>query len=292
MVAAGPSALNTPLRAGAADARATGAVCVVLHDVCPAHWAACRRVLAAVEACALSAGVRLPVTLLVVPHLHGDPALPREYLQWLRQLAAQGHELVLHGLTHRDDGPPPRRVGAWLLRRHYTAGEGEFAALPPSQALQRMQAGRHWARAHRLPMRGFVPPAWLMGPGTLGAACEAGFRHTCTLNRIIALPQGRSLHAPSFVFSTRSAWRRVLSVAWNRLLAWRLGVLPLQRLELHPHDADHTAVRRCWESLLRQALRYRTPLRLGEAAELARRHGQDPVGAAGQTGWRARGAVR
>lgn len=248
-----------------------GAVCVVLHDVSPARWEGCLRVLSTLRRCARDAGVTLPLTLLVVPRMHGDDALPPRYLRWLRGMADAGHELVLHGLTHRDEGPPPRGLGDYLLRRHYTAGEGEFAALSHAEAAARLREGRSWARNHQLPMEGFVAPAWLLSPPGLQAVVDAGFRHTCTLNEVIALPQQRALRAPSLVFSTRAAWRRGLSLAWNTLLARRAREAPLLRLELHPGDGDHHAVVRCWTGLLADALRTRTPVRLGEAAGMARR---------------------
>lgn len=253
-----------------AEARVAGAVCVVLHDVSPARWEGCQRVLAELRRCASDAGVTLPVTLLVVPRMHGDAAMPPRYLDWLRGMASAGHELALHGLTHRDEGPPLRGLRDWLLRRHYTAGEGEFAALSQPQAAQRMQEGQAWARTHGLAMGGFVAPAWLLGKAGLQAAVEAGFRHTCTLTQVISLPYLRAMPAPSLVFSTRAAWRRVLSLAWNKLQARRARQAPLLRLELHPSDGDHPDVVRCWTRLLAEALHTRTPLRLAEAAQMAR----------------------
>lgn len=253
-----------------ADTRAAGAVCVVLRDVSPARWQGCQRVLSELRRCATEAGVVLPLTLLVVPRMHGDAALPPRYLHWLRGMAHAGHELALHGLTHRDEGPPLRGLRDWLMRRHYTAGEGEFAALSRAQATERLIEARDWARAHGLRMSGFVAPAWLLGPGGLQAAVDAGFRHTCTLNQVIALPQRQAMPAPSLVFSTRAAWRRGMSLAWNGLRAHRARRAPLLRLELHPDDGDHHDVVRCWTRLLEDALRTRTPLRLAEAAQMAR----------------------
>ncbi len=248
-------------------------LCVVLHDVAPARWEGCQRVLAHVRRCADQAGIELPLTLLVVPRMHGDAALPARYLRWLHGMAAAGHELCLHGLTHRDDGPPPRGLRDYLLRRHYTADEGEFAALTQAEALARLREGRAWAKALGLTMNGFVAPAWLMNPASLSAVAKAGFKHTCTLTEVIALPQRQALQAPSLVFSTRAGWRRQLSRAWNTHLAGRARDARLLRLELHPGDADHADILRCWTDLLTQALRSRVPLRLGEAAMLARRLG-------------------
>jgi predicted deacetylase len=248
-------------------------LCVVLHDVAPARWDGCQRVVAHVRRCAEQAGVELPLTLLVVPRMHGDAALPARYLRWLHRMAGAGHELCLHGLTHHDEGPPARGLREHLLRRHYTASEGEFAALTQAEALARLREGRAWAKALGLTMDGFVAPAWLMNPASLGAVSKAGFRYTCTLTEVIALPQRQALQAPSLVFSTRAGWRRQLSRVWNTHLAHRARDTRLLRLELHPGDADHADILRCWTGLLTDALRSRMPLRLGEAAMLARRIG-------------------
>ena len=257
-------------KAPAAEACSARDLCVVLHDVSPARWEGCRRVVAELERCAAQAGVRLPLTLLVVPYMHGDTALPVPYLRWLYEMQRAGHELALHGLTHRDEGLPPRGLRERLLRQVYTAGEGEFAALSHAEAIERLLEGREWAHDHGLAMDGFVAPAWLLNTQSLQAVADAGFRHTCTLTQLIALPQRHALAAPSLVFSTRAAWRRGLSLVWNRLQARRAREAPLLRLELHPGDGDHPAVVRCWTGLLAEALRTRTPLRLGEAARMAR----------------------
>jgi uncharacterized protein len=254
------------------EACAARDLCVVLHDVAPARWEGCLRVLAELERCAERAGVALPLTLLVVPRMHGDTALPGPYLRWLHAQRAAGHELALHGLTHLDEGPPARGLREWLIRRHYTASEGEFAALSLEQAAERLDEGRAWAHALDLPMAGFVAPAWLMNTAALQAVAQAGFTHACTLTEVIALPQRTALVASSLVFSTRSGWRRQMSRVWNTQLAHRSRDARLLRLELHPSDADHPEVLRCWSGLLMDALRDRVPMRLAEAAQLARRY--------------------
>jgi predicted deacetylase len=261
--------LNARL-AGAHESTLAGALSVVLHDVAPATWPECVRLLGELRRCASDVGVVLPLTLLVVPRMHGDPTAPPRYLRWLHGMAEAGHELALHGLTHRDEGPPLRGLRDYLLRRHYTAGEGEFAALSHAAALERLQEGQAWARRHGLAMEGFVPPAWLLSTAGLQAVADAGFHHTCTLSQLISLPQRRALVAPALVFSTRAAWRRASSLVWNSLLARRAAAAPLLRLELHPGDAVHLPILRCWTRLLAQALQTRTPLRLAEAALLAR----------------------
>lgn len=240
---------------------------VVIHDVAPATWSACQRLMTLVQAEARAAGVRVPMTLLAVPAMHGQPATP-SFVRWLHHQARHGHELALHGLTHQDEAPPPRGWRERFLRRWYTAGEGEFAALDAEEARERLGLGLRWASALRLPMQGFVAPAWLLSDGAFRAVEQAGFAYTCTLTELVAWPGRRRLRARSLVFSTRSWWRRALSVLWNAAVAWWLAPAPLMRLELHPGDADHPAVRRCWRRILRRALReqHRHPVRLHEAA--------------------------
>ncbi|HEX5686236.1 MAG TPA: polysaccharide deacetylase family protein [Ideonella sp.] len=242
------------------------ALTVVLHDVSPATWPACLRVMTAVRRVARREGKRLPMTLLVVPAMHGEPATPA-FVRSLRYLVGHGHELALHGLTHSDDAPPRSSWLDHVRRRWYTDGEGEFSALDRSEATRRLALGRAWATLLRLPMRGFVAPAWLLSEASWEAVESAGFAYTCTLNEVVALPGRQGLHARSVVFSTRSAWRRLASVVWNTLLAGWQQRAPLLRLELHPHDADHAAVLRCWSRILARALRDgRRPLRLDDVA--------------------------
>jgi hypothetical protein len=252
-------------------------LCVVLHDVAPSRWLGCTRVLRQLRAVAREAGVKLPVTLLVVPMMHGVAGSSSCYLRWLHSQAWAGHELALHGLTHSDEGPPPRSLREYLLRRQYTDSEGEFAALSHAQAAERLAAGRAWAQQHDLAMAGFVAPAWLLNAESWEAVAEAGFDYTCTFDRVVALPERQAVVAPSLVFSNRAGWRRRLSVLRNTLLGRRLRRTPLLRLDLHPGDCENPAVQRCWSRLLAQALREREPLRLQQAAALAREAGTPPA---------------
>lgn len=247
-------------------------LCVVLHDVSPSRWRACCRVLQQVEAVARRCGVTVPMTLLVVPQMHGRQSTPPAYAHWLRGLAERGHELALHGLTHRDPGRPRSWIDR-LRRRVYTAGEGEFAALPKADARQRIARALQWARQHGVEARGFVPPAWLMDAGAREAIAQAGFAYTCTQSRLLALPGGQAIDSFGLTFSTRTRWRRRASVAWNTMLERTQRGSALLRLELHPHDADDAGVRRCWTTLLERALGDRTPVPLRDAAELAREAG-------------------
>ena len=214
-------------------------LCVVLHDVAPTRWEACRRVLAQLRRVAERAGVALPVSLLLVPRMHGHPETPADYLRWLHHMQRGGHEMVLHGLTHCDESPLCGGLRDRLLRRWYTDGEGEFAALDEPDASRRLDEAMAWAQSMRLPVTGFVPPAWLMSEGAWQALAAQPLHYTCTLRDIVRLPQRQRLSAPALVFSTRAAWRRLGSRIWNRALARLAAASPVLRLELHPHDADY-----------------------------------------------------
>jgi predicted deacetylase len=240
-----------------------------MHDVAPARWAPCRRVMDEIAAVAGVAGVVLPVSLLVVPAWHGDERLPRDYLQWLWRQPALGHELVLHGHTHLDEAPSRGWWSRLQRRCLYTAGEGEFAALDALQAQRKLRAGRLWAARHGLPMSGFVPPAWLLSADSRRAVEGAGFEHLSTGHAVTALPQGRSLPVRRVVFSTRSAARRVGSVWWARSFGSVRRSDAVLRLDLHPDDADHADVRRTWQRILARAVREREALLLRDLARRA-----------------------
>ena len=172
---------------------------VALHDVAPAHWQACRDILADLEA----AG-SFPVSLLVVPRYHGK-ARDHGFEHWLRERQAGGDEIVLHGYSHLDTGSPAGLFDH-LKRRCYTRGEGEFAALTQQQAWMRLHAGQHWLADAHLQASGFVAPAWLLSEGSRQALRCHGFDYTCTLRQLVLLDSGRALCSQAQVWSSASAW--------------------------------------------------------------------------------------
>lgn len=225
---------------------------VSLHDVAAATWSQCRRVLDAIAEVA-----DIPLTLLLVPAYHGRCSAEPAFEAEMTRLAARGHELALHGYFHLD-GQLPDDWRDWLKRRVYTAGEGEFAALSEREAAERLHLGRRWFAANGWPLSGFVPPAWLMGPGAWKALRADGkFEYTSTLGGLHLLRDGRWLRALALTYSTRSAVRRSLSVMFNGVLQPALVGAPIVRLALHPHDADHARVCRSWQRHLERLLQQR-----------------------------------
>ena len=197
-------------------------------------------------------------SLLVVPRwrdrpLADDPGM----VGWLRRLAADGHEIVLHGWRHRAEavhgGLLPRLVGSV-----YTAGEGEFYQLGYPEARRRLEAGRDELAAAGLPPVGFVAPAWLLSALARRAVSDLGFPYTTYLHAVEMLPSGERLYAPSLVFSLRSAWRKRVSLCWIPLWARLNHRAALLRIAVHPIDLGDAAGRATMLRLAAAAARRRT----------------------------------
>jgi len=239
-------------------------VCVSLHDVAPATWLACRRVLAAIREVA-----DIPVTLLVVPAYWGQcSALVRGFEQAMTHQLARGNELALHGYFHQDLGVP-RSALDWVRRRIYTAGEGEFCALGEQEAAERLLLGQRWFAANRWPLFGFVPPAWLLGPEAWKAvrACPQ-IQYVTTFSQIHALRAGLSIPAPCLTFSSRTPWRRALSRVWAST-GLRHCHASVVRLALHPSDAAFASLRHAWQARLAALLEDRDAVTKSEFVRMA-----------------------
>lgn len=238
------------------------ALCVAIHDVAPATWTECLLLLKAVRAVA-----DIPLTWLVVPRYHNRrlPSLACEAT--LEKLLAQGHELALHGYTHVD--PAPVRGwgrGRWL-RTVYTTGEGEFAAIDANEARRRIALGLAWFAQRGWPVRGFVAPAWLLGPGAWAALREQQFSYTTTYLHFHLLDPPRSTLAPALVYAARNASGRLLSPALASGVATLSASAPLVRLALHPRDAHHRSLVRHAQHLLERLLATRTAMTKQEFAD-------------------------
>lgn len=197
--------------------------------------------------------------MLVVPNWHGAWPLDAHpsFAARLRERAAHGATIFLHGLRHDEVGLPRS-----LAHRLHTIGrtdrEGEFASLPPAEARARIDQGLATLQRSGLEPIGFVPPAWLARPGLTRIALDAGLALTEDARAVFV--NGRRVAAPATCWSTRSAWRRVgsLVVAATRLHFERSQ--PLVRLVLHPHDADWPSVLDSCRRTLTHLLDQRAPI--------------------------------
>ncbi len=264
-------------------------LCVSIHDVAPATWPHCLRLLQALRAVA-----DIPISLLVVPAYHGQMQRVDTYEKMLERLMGQGHELVLHGYHHQDSGPPPRHWGERFTRQWRTEGEGEFAAIDAALARHLLRQGLAWFAQRRWPVHGFVAPAWLMGPGAWEALQDFSFAYTTTRSHFHLLqggvaqggvpqggvPQGSvpqgggaqpmalarrtpsplARRAPSLVFASRNAFGRMVSRPWTAMLARAARPAPLVRLCLHPRDAQSPMLLRQAQALLDTMLLTHQPM--------------------------------
>ncbi len=151
------------------------ALCVSIHDVAPANWSDCLRLLDAVREVA-----DIPLTWLVVPRFHDSAAQSGPCEAMLSDLQTQGHELALHGYTHLDPAPSGLSLRDYLVRRVYTQREGEFAAISAAEARCRIELGLRWFNERGWSPAGFVAPAWLMGSEAWRALADFPFAYTTT----------------------------------------------------------------------------------------------------------------
>ena len=229
------------------------AVVVAVHDVSPATWPECRQLIERLDA----AGVR-PLTLLIVPDYHHRAPLDCDsaFLRAMEARLARGDELVLHGLFHLDEAPPPRTPRDFIRRRLMTRGEGEFATLSTDDAGARIARGIASFDAHGWPLHGFVPPAWLASDGTRAALAARADRFVYVTARggIHHLPYWHFERTANLCYSPWNAPRRLYSrLAIRRELARAAGI-PLMRLSLHPQDARIPEVAAHWERLALEAM--------------------------------------
>ena len=164
-------------------------LCVSIHDVAPATWSDCLRLVEAVRAVA-----DIPLTWLVVPHYHFRPEQSPAMEACLNVALERGDELALHGYSHLDT-EAGGGLRARFLRNVYTRREGEFAALTEAEARRRLELGLDWFAARGWTPTGFIPPAWLLGEGAWRALRDAPFAYTTTFSHFHCLPGGGQRHA-------------------------------------------------------------------------------------------------
>eukprot|EP01035_Chromulina_nebulosa_P036089 gene36090-48575_t len=148
-------------------------------------------------------------------------------------------------------------------------GEGDVA-FDHAGATWRLAEGAAWFERNGWPLKGFVAPAWLLGPGAWQALRQPGpgaprFSYTSTLRALHPLQQGKpQLASRGVVYSHSTAWRRAASVTWAAINQATLSQAPVLRLELHPADGRHRTIRRSWQRALEAGLRTRQAATVAE----------------------------
>ena len=227
---------------------------VSLHD---AHPGSHRAIAEQIE---FLAGYGIARTsILVVPDFHHEGLIScgETFCSDLRRWQEFGHETVLHGYFHDRQESPREKLGQLFWTRLYTNHEAEFLDLPEATARQRLQDGRALLEAQGLRPTGFIAPAWLMAPELPELLGRTGFAYTTRLGDILSWRDGKKISTPSqsLCYSTRAAWRRFVSLIWNKRLFDRLRETNLIRLSLHPRDLEFPRIRRQVDQILRAALK-------------------------------------
>ena len=251
------SAVATQFLPAVATASATREYLVVsLHDIAPSTQSVAEKILAEL----MQRGVR-HCSLLVVPNYHhqGESMQDRQFVSWLRNLEATGHEIVIHGYFHERPRCAHENLLETIVTRFYTQGEGEFYDLGYEEAFRRIKTARDEFNAAGLKPRGFVAPAWLLSKEAERAARDAEMEYTTRLTTIVDLRSGDAFAARSLVYSVRNSWRRAMSRAWNAALSRILKDNPLVRLSIHPPDFSHPTIWRQIVDLISEMASTRTP---------------------------------
>jgi uncharacterized protein len=189
--------------------------------------------------------------LLVVPDWHGDWPLARHpaFVEWLRERAAQGAGIVLHGERHDETGLP-RGAGDAFRAWGRTEREGEFLTLDEAAARDRIARGVALLNTLGLPPVGFVPPAWLAREGCHRAVAAVGLLFSEDESSIRLHHAGRRLRSPVVRWSARSSLRARGSVAVARGRWLLQGRARFPRLALHPQDLSNPTTARSLEPTL------------------------------------------
>jgi predicted deacetylase len=235
---------------------ANDSLVVSVHDVAPSNRDAVEPLLAKLA----RLGVRVS-SLLVVPHYHREKLMADDpdFVSWLRELEAAGHEIVIHGYFHER----PRREGETMrdqiVTRFYTRDEGEFFDLRYDEAFRRITKAKEVFTNSGLTPLGFIAPAWLLNGEGERAARDAGIEYTTRLRNVLDLRSGRTFSARSLVYSVHNNWRRVASLVWNRALLQATRDKTLLRLSIHPPDCRFPAIWDQIERFIGEMTEARTP---------------------------------
>lgn len=231
------------------------AFCTVLHDVSPQTWDSYRPLVDRCDA------LGVPLTLLVIPdhHRHGPLTDFPPFCAAVDRRLVRGDEVALHGYFHQDEQPLRLTPKDWLQRRVFTH-EAEFAALPPTTALERLQRGLALFRLLGWPVAGFIPPGWVAPPTLRHSLKTLGLRYTTSFRQLIDLESDTELAAPVIVWSASSRPRRAASELWSQ---WRLRHFtetPLIRLAIHSEDMHHPQSQQFWLQTVTRLAATRLPL--------------------------------
>lgn len=235
---------------------------VAVHDVSPVHW----QVLDRLATMLRESGVRR-YSMLVVPDYHGEWPLEAhpDFCAWLRGLAGDGVEMVLHGYLHQRldalKGPSDRARAAI-----FTRGEGEFLGLDRDRAEKLILKGRRkLSEALGMETDSFAAPAWLYSGGTMKALAAAGFTAAESRWRVWNPVAGKTLlRVPVANYAGGGPFRRVSAAAWVAIYGSLFRSAGTVRFAIHPHDLSSAALRERVAERTRRLLEGREPVVLND----------------------------
>ncbi|GEL18229.1 DUF2334 domain-containing protein [Pseudonocardia asaccharolytica] len=146
----------------------------------------------AIELAAALDARRVPLSQLFRPRVRSGPIDSRSELAgWLRERRAAGDAILLHGYDHTT-----APLGSWQPSAMAGLGRrAEFAALPRHEAGLRLTAARRVLVATGLTTDLFVPPRWLVSPGTLEALRDQRFAVCADEHGVRLLDEGAELRS-------------------------------------------------------------------------------------------------
>jgi uncharacterized protein len=214
---------------------------VSIHDVAPPH----RREVELALDLARAKGVK--PALLVVPDFHDGSPLRRDpsLCARLRELQKDGHEIFLHGFSHRaaPSVRAARGLSHWLFQRLASDGEAEMHGLTPDEMLARIDAGERALEEAGLEIDGFVPPAWRLPRCLLPILAARGYTYSEDHVRIYSPAEDRSSASLVLNYASRTTPRLYSSIAFCRAAAPLSALVPA-RIAIHPTDMRHALLRR------------------------------------------------
>lgn len=232
-------------------------VVISVHDVGPSNLAAVRWLLDRLDA--LGVGSRV---LKVIPNESGRAPIAedRDLVALLREEAAHGSEIVLHGYTHRVAGALHGSALDRLKALLFAGGSAEFLSLSKEEAAERVEAGQAALEEVGLHPIGFCAPGWL-GDGDLrGLLRQRGFRYCLTFAAVHDLRRGARWTIPAVGYMGAGPIQERLVGVERALVVGGSAALPVLRVFLHPQGAERSAACAAVLGALERLLRRRTPV--------------------------------
>jgi predicted deacetylase len=230
-------------------------IVVSLHDLHPGSQVQVRRQHADLRGLGVQS-----LSHLVVPEFHHQSETFQDaaLCDWLGEVQNQGDELILHGYYHDRQGQSESLTDLFWTR-FYTNQEAEFYSLSEPESIDRWKRGRALFEGRGWKTPGFIAPAWLLNSSLIQPLQGLGFDYSVVYEGIWDLSQSpkKEIHPiPTLCWSSRSWWRRQVSLVWNgfRFQTFLSKGIDF-RVSLHPGDVDYPLIWNQIMTMVRQAIR-------------------------------------